>query len=62
MEAVKKIRMLKKITQAELGKRSGIARQTINTIENGKSTPTTRTLQKIAKALGVKVSDLLEEN
>lgn len=47
------------ITFAELAKQSGVSRQTISSIYNGKSC-TPKTAGKIAKALGKEVAELLE--
>lgn len=59
---IKEIRKSKGLTQEELSKKSGVKREYISQIENNRNSPNLRTLQKLAKALGVKVSDLLEEN
>lgn len=44
----------------ETAKNAGVARQTVSYIKNGKSC-TDRTAIKIANALGVEVTDLLED-
>lgn len=62
MNLIKQKRFELGISQNELSNRTKISRTLLSNIENEKANPTTRTLQKIAKALGVKVSDLLEEN
>ena len=50
----------KGITLQDLADKLGVARSTLaNTLT--KKNPTLETLEKIAKALGVKVSDLLDE-
>lgn len=47
------------ITQEELAKRSGVSRTIISGLESGSITVTkTDTLEKIAKALGKKISDI----
>ncbi|MDE7016902.1 MAG: helix-turn-helix transcriptional regulator [Lachnospiraceae bacterium] len=48
------------ISISSLEKRSGIANGTIS--RWNKSSPTLSSLQKIANVLGIKVSDLLNEN
>jgi transcriptional regulator with XRE-family HTH domain len=48
-------------TQTELGRRANVPQSAIHYIESGKRNPRTDTLSKLAKALGVKASDLLEE-
>ena len=45
----------------ELSEKSGISISAINKIENGKASPTIRTLEDLAAALGCSVFDLLEE-
>lgn len=62
MNLIKQKRFELGISQNELSNRTKISRTLLSNIENEKANPTTRTLQKIAKALDVKVSDLLEEN
>lgn len=59
---LKKIRQEKGFTQDELAKLSGLDRTTIAWFEIGKRMPSLRTLKKLAKALNVEVSDLIEEN
>ena len=48
------------MTQTELAKRSGVSRATINYIEGGaRLNVGSRTLERLAKALGVEVAELL---
>ena len=57
---IRRIRAEKRISQEELSKRSGVSRATISSLENNPDAiTTTETLQKLADALGVKVSDFL---
>ena len=46
------------MTQAELAEAIGIARPNMSNIVNGKITPTLKTLESIAEALGVEVAEL----
>lgn len=56
---LKDYRSAKKISQEELASLSGVSRQTISAIENnGAESATTKTLAKIAQALGTTVSEL----
>jgi len=49
-------------SQDKLSKLAGVAYNTIVKIESGEnSNPTIETLQKIAKALGIRVDDLLKK-
>lgn len=54
-------RMEKGYTIRELAEQSGISRAAINKIENGKVSPTIKTLEALAEALGCSVFDLLKE-
>lgn len=57
---IRRIRKEKGISQAELAEKSGVSRPTISNLENNPDAiTTTDTLQKIAVALNVKVSDFL---
>lgn len=57
---IREIRDAKNISQEELAKRSGVSRATISGLENNPDAiTTTETLQKLAAALNVKVSDFL---
>lgn len=49
------------LTQMALAKKVGVARQTINMIENGKYNPSLDVCIKLAKALGTDLNDLFWE-
>lgn len=51
-------RTSKKINLVRLSKLSGISKSTLNNIENGRTIPTIKQLESIAKALNIKISDL----
>lgn len=56
---LKEFREMKGVSQEELAEKSGISRTTISELETEKKEVTTNiTLEKIAEALGVKVSDI----
>jgi transcriptional regulator with XRE-family HTH domain len=57
----KEILKAKKITTASLAEKVGITRANMSNIVNGKTTPSIPTLEKIADALGVHVSELFEQ-
>jgi putative transcriptional regulator len=60
---VKEIREQKNMTQEELEARSGISRQTISAIENGKANNVTvATLRALANGLETSIGDLFFEN
>lgn len=50
----------RKVTLKQLETMTGISKTTLNTIENGKTSPTLRQLEVIAKALDTKISALYE--
>lgn len=59
---IKRIRMEKKMTQKELGEKlSGIPQQQIARWENGDKNITLENLRKISVALGVYISDLVDD-
>ncbi len=56
---IKEVRETQGITQEELAKKSGVSRGTIAALENGNAEhTTTKTLSKIAQALGVPISKI----
>jgi transcriptional regulator with XRE-family HTH domain len=57
---LKRIRARRKMTQAALAKAAGVHRIYVAQIEGGAKIPSIATLEKLAKALGVKVGRLLE--
>lgn len=52
-------RKKRKLLQRELAAAAGVSRLTVVTSEAGRTTPTLRTLRKLAKGLGCEVSELL---
>ena len=53
---IREVREEMKMSQEELAEKSGVSRGTISALENGSvRTTTTKTLLKLAKALGVTV-------
>jgi transcriptional regulator with XRE-family HTH domain len=58
---IKKIRTQQKRTLQEIADASGFTKSLLSKIENGVVIPPVATLTKIAKALGVKVSTLVEQ-
>lgn len=59
---IRKYRKSKKLTQKELGKLSEISQNSIQRYETGIRQPTYQQLTKIAEALDISVSKLLEQN
>lgn len=58
-ERIRALRAMQGLTQKELGERCGMADSAIRRYESDRGNPTQETLQRIASALGVSVSDLL---
>jgi len=58
---IKEYREKQGIALADLAKRAGISRSYLYQIESGESSPTAGILKSIATKLGVRVSDLLDE-
>ena len=57
---VKEIRLEKKLSQGKLAKILGVHPTYISGIERGLRNPSLITLEKIAKALDVKINDLIK--
>jgi transcriptional regulator with XRE-family HTH domain len=57
---IKEWRAKRGLSQRDLAEVSGVSREYIARIELGQHDPTLSTLEKLAKALGVKVRRLLE--
>jgi transcriptional regulator with XRE-family HTH domain len=56
---IREIRLKKEMTQEELAHKADLDYSYINQIENGKRNPSMEAVERIAKALGVKVKDLI---
>lgn len=61
MNRVREFRKLHQLTQIELAKQIGIARQTLNMIENNKYNPTLALCISLAKALKTDLNTLFWE-
>jgi len=61
MSRLKEIREKCGVSVAKLAKQSKVSYSYIYEIEQGTKSPTIRTLEKLARALGVKPSDLLDD-
>jgi transcriptional regulator with XRE-family HTH domain len=60
-QLIKRLREAKGLTQAELAKQARVTRPYITMLESGvRKTPSLPMLQRLAKALGVPVTQLLE--
>ena len=57
---LKRLREAKGLSQAALAHRARITREYVNKLEAGRYDPTVGVLQRLAKALGVPVTALLE--
>ena len=56
---IRELRKKKELTQEDLAYKAGLDYSYINQIENGKRNPSMEAVEKIAKALGVKVQALV---
>lgn len=57
---LRQIRERSGLTQEALAKKAGVSRAYLSRLEMGRHDPPLSRLRKLAKALGVKVADLLE--
>ena len=56
---IKSFRLAKNLTQVDLSASIGIDDSSLRRIESGRTSPTLKTLFRIANALGIEVSELL---
>ena len=56
---LRKLRQARKLSQAALVNRAGFSREYVNKIEAGRYDPPLSTLNSLAKALRIKVEDLV---
>ncbi|AMA73299.1 helix-turn-helix transcriptional regulator [Aneurinibacillus thermoaerophilus] len=61
MKKVRMVRNSKDMTQNELADKAGIAQAYLSEIETGKTIPSIPVLRRIAKALGIMVAELLDD-
>jgi len=57
---IRKLRAAKGVSQGVLAARAKLTREHVNRLEAGRYDPSVGTLQRIARALGVRVIELLE--
>jgi putative transcriptional regulator len=60
LNKIKIYRAMNDWTQEDLSKRVGVTRKTINTVENGKFTPSAYLALRIAQAFGVPVEAIFQ--
>jgi transcriptional regulator with XRE-family HTH domain len=58
---LRRLRMAAGLTQEQLGLDAGVQRNFISLIETGQNQPTITTISKLARALGMKASELVAE-
>ena len=58
---VRRLRVLRALSQRELAARAKLSVTTVNSIETGQRKPIPRTVRKLAEALGVVPEELLAE-
>lgn len=59
--ALRRVRLAAGLTQEQLGLESGVQRNFISLIETGQNQPTIGTIAKLARALGMRASELVAE-
>ena len=59
--ALRRVRLERGLSQEELGLEAGVQRNFISLIETGQNQPTIGTITKLARALGLKASELVAE-
>ena len=57
---IKRIRLSKKMSQGDICRKLGIDRSYMSNIESGNKNPTLSSINKLAKTLGVSVSELFK--
>ena len=57
---LREIRLKKKLSQGDIARILGVHRSYISGLERGRRNPSLLTVQKVAKALGVNVGDLIK--
>lgn len=59
--ALRRLRRAAGMTQEQLGLEAGVQRNFISLIETGQNQPTINTIARLARALGMKASELVAE-
>lgn len=59
--ALRRLRLAAGMSQEQLGLEAGVQRNFISLIETGQNQPTISTIVKLARALGIKASELVAE-
>lgn len=59
---IKKIRLEKGLTQKQLAEKCGMFDSALRRIENGKQNPKIETVEKIANALNIPITDIIDNN
>jgi len=57
---LREVRLKKKLSQGDVARILGVHRSYISGLERGRRNPSLLTVQKVAKALGVNVGDLIK--
>ena len=59
---LKDLRIKSNLSQAELAERAGISQGYLSSLERGEKQPTLPVLKRLASALGISVSALIDDN
>jgi transcriptional regulator with XRE-family HTH domain len=62
LQTLKILRSERRLSISDLAKRSGVSRAAVWQLEQGENSPTLRTVEKLAQALGCGVADLVGES
>jgi transcriptional regulator with XRE-family HTH domain len=57
-ETLRRLRLERFFSQAELARRSGVHALTVTRLESGRTAPSTRTVRALAEALGIQPGEL----
>jgi transcriptional regulator with XRE-family HTH domain len=60
-ERLRNLRKEKKLSQKDIGERTGLPQSYLSLVENGHTTPGIQTLEKLARALGIQMYQLFHD-
>ena len=61
LNRVRELRMQRRLAQGQLAETMGVSRQTINSIENNRYTPSLPLAMALARYFGVKVEEMFDD-
>jgi transcriptional regulator with XRE-family HTH domain len=60
-ERLRAIRLLRRLTLREVAEAAGVSESFVSQLERGRSSASVATLQRLAKAVGIEISDLFAD-